>query len=379
MRKRFVPYVDKDLNEAGNEFGKCERINNCGHHQYPRSEPKHQALGYTQTMRTYVHPNVLSILRDRSGTCSFEDALLSWASGHGWADLAGDAIDQYLVCSQNSIKDAKGNAGTAFPFLDFNHNVTDIQFKAYNGLKTCKSAGVNWAHSALRKVGKLPPESSRYRSLFGEHLLNTSPKHVHIFESPKTAIMAQVYFAGSYPEESNHHIFLAAGALTWLQYLCIDAFYIERMKPILAKHLSYTLWPDLSKDGSTATKWNNYARALADCYGGKWDAYEGLSAYASLEDHDSGADLGDFLALPDMPFSLSKNMALTKAKIDFSKYQEAEKLTKQEQWEETDFAKMINNYEAKHQLTKLVDTKPELDDIKWESDLLAGSVLQDEL
>jgi len=329
-KKRFVPYVDVDLSEAGNEFGKCERVNNCGHHQYPKSEAKEWNPRGDQETYTYVPDGVLKSLYKRGGECSFEGAFMQWASKlAGYSEeLAYEILGCYMVSTQQMVKDSKGNAGTAFPFVDFQMHTTDIQFKAFNGLKTDHSAGVNWAHSALKKAGKLP-ESRRRRALFGEHLLSKDyiddAPHVHIFEAPKTAIMAAMWFYTHHRKPPQRHVFLAAGALTFLSYLCIDDYYINRMKPVFARCLSVTLWPDLSEGGTSEAKWLQYAEAMQEQYGGNFKLNTSLNDYATDEQVKSGSDLADFLSdLSGLAFEPAADMQIKRKGIDFSKFSEGE-------------------------------------------------------
>lgn len=179
-RKTFVPYVDRETNkEAGEQFGRCERINSCGYVSYPKSsEPyeKPQPKPYEPPKPIdYVDKSIVEktfenfqqnvffmyLLRTFGKEKAFE---LQMKYNIGTAKHGGTIFWQ---------QDDKGRFRTA-----------KVMYYSENG-KRDKSRASWFVHKKIRD------DFNYQQCFFGLHLVGANP--VALCESEKTAILMSVY------------------------------------------------------------------------------------------------------------------------------------------------------------------------------------------
>ena len=123
-------------------------------------------------------------------------------------------------------------------------------------------------------------QGNKMPCLFGLPQLQKEPitKPIAICEAPKTALVGWIY----YPE----YIWLAIGSRGMLKAV--------RLKPLAGRNV--TLFPDLSKDGSTFELWNKAATDLQNKLKGNWNTSRVLEDAPDLTDEErKGADIADYM------------------------------------------------------------------------------------
>lgn len=130
----------------------------------------------------------------------------------------------------------------------------------------------------LREYGS--EQGNKMPCLFGLPQLQKEPvtKPIAICEAYKTALVGWIY----YPE----FIWLAIGSKGLLK--------ASRLQEVAGRNV--TLWPDLSKDGSTFELWKEKAHCLQKELGGCWSTSTVLENAPDLTAKErDGADLADYL------------------------------------------------------------------------------------
>ncbi|HTO15198.1 MAG TPA: DUF6371 domain-containing protein [Edaphocola sp.] len=197
-----------------------------------------------------------------------------------------------------TIADGYRTGANTFPFIDIKNNVRAIQVKQFD--KQNHTTGTDFLHSIIEKHhtrnNKPLPEwleaytkqDKRITCLFGEHLLNRYPNaNIYLFEAPKTAIYATLYFG--FPEQSN---------TICLAVYNKSSFSFDKLKALKGRFVC--VFPDLSKDGSTFKEWETkakeYERRLP---GTRFIFSDLLERLAPEADREKGNDLADYLILRD--------------------------------------------------------------------------------
>lgn len=198
----FKPYVDANGNIAGEQYGRCERVNSCGYLEYPKSSGEIDI--YIPTVRNEPKPTDFIDLDTANRTfIDFNSNvfLLYLASKFG-AEAALKLQSTY------NIGTAK-NKGTIFWQKDYEgrFRTGKVFYYNYDG-KRNKDKGSWYAHKKIKEDYVLK------QVFFGEHLLKEYPDHpVALCESEKTAVIMSVIR----PE----FIWLASGGS---QMLSVDRF-----------------------------------------------------------------------------------------------------------------------------------------------------------
>ena len=208
-RKRcFAPYVDKDNNIIGEQYGRCDHESSCGYVKYPPSERDWREWQPAQ-QRQYSKPKPRVIVKPQppqeppQGYCTipmeivqktirtkplsdflrflltlFDETTVSRLVSEYFIGVtkAGDAIfyqmDDQGRCRTGKVMKYNPETG---------HRIKDV---------TAKSP-ITWVHSLLKQQGMLPSDWELTQCLFGEHLLKKYPdKPVCLVEAEKTAIIA---------------------------------------------------------------------------------------------------------------------------------------------------------------------------------------------
>jgi hypothetical protein len=216
-----------------------------------------------------------------------------------------DEFNQFMremgVTTQDLIK-AGSRPGTAFWLLDEHGRPCDAQLKDFvkigGTLRTHKyksgKAVINTAHSVMRNRGIIEGNSRPPRCLFGLHrIAKTEGLTVHVFESPKTAVLMTLWAAACQQfrgEKERLPLCVSAMNLTGLRWLWRDRDHYDRMAPIIQRHPRWVLHPDLKAEA----KWQEDADGLKTMYGGVWQVDTSLRRFATAEQSDAGWDWGDF-------------------------------------------------------------------------------------
>lgn len=228
-KKSFVPYIDKkDGKPAGERYGRCERINQCGYSNYPKPN---KGYSYEPPTKPYVPPLPIEYIQKELVEKTFHD-------------FKSNVFFQYLVKTFGGEKamelQAKYNIGTA------KHGGTifwqqdkqgrfrtgKVMYYQENG-KRDKARHSWFIHS------KIKPDFNFRQCFFGLHLVSKD-KPVALCESEKTAILMSVYM----PE------------FTWIASGGSEMLNIQRLNEL----------PRLDKvfaDGGQFDKWEMKTRGFA--------------------------------------------------------------------------------------------------------------------
>jgi hypothetical protein len=140
-------------------------------------------------------------------------------------------------------------------------------------------------------------QDKRITCLFGEHLLSKYPNtKVYLFEAPKTAIYATLYFG--FPEQSN---------TICLAVYNKSSFSFDKLK-VLQGRFVY-VFPDLSKDGNTFKEWETKAKEYESRLPGTRFIFSDLLEQLAPErDKSEGNDLADYLIKQDWRLFRKRNI-----------------------------------------------------------------------
>lgn len=298
-KRTFTPYVDITTGEQlPDNYGKCERVNNCGYQLNPYKDGYAKMIREQErTGRPYnwkPQPVVKRPIPPTSPSIfipnDIKEATLKAYNQNNFVRYLNTLFDQsdveaavfrYQIGTSNYWE-----GSTVFWYIDINANVRAGQIKCFGDTGyTIKDALTNgetksrttWVHSVLKY--KHPPiwladylnQENKVSCLFGEHLLKSERANtVCIVEAPKTAIIASLYF----PD----FVWLAVGALAYLT--------ADRCKALVGRNV--ILWPDLNG----YNLWKERAEKLS---AGRWKVSDYLEQIATDEERKSGLDLADYL------------------------------------------------------------------------------------
>jgi hypothetical protein len=135
---------------------------------------------------------------------------------------------------------------------------------------------IGWSNILSRISGLL---------VFGEHILSLYPDNpVALVEAPKTAVYGTLYFGMPY----------LPGNLIWLAVYNKSSFTFDKLKALQGRDVY--VFPDLSKDGSTFSEWQQKADKIAQQLPGTRFIFSDLlEQFAPDTDRCNGNDLADFL------------------------------------------------------------------------------------
>lgn len=181
------------------------------------------------------------------------------------------------------------------PYIDINGGVRAIQVKQFN--EANHTISTDFIHSIIVKYHTkrgepLPDWLEKYKKqekyvscLFGEHLLRKYPfAPVALVEAPKTAVCCTLYFG--FPDKPEN--------LIWLAVYNKSSFSIDKLSVLQGRDVY--VFPDLSKDGSTFSEWQQKAKHFEEQLPGtRFIFYDLLEQIASDELKEEGADIADVL------------------------------------------------------------------------------------
>ena len=299
-KKTWTRYTDTTTGELlPAEYGKCERANSCSHALSPyqdgfakdvnEQERANRPANWKPTKRPApvkrpTPPRVF--IPDELKAASLrgyeQNSFVKYLHTLFDADDVAEVVARYQVGTSSHWKGA-----TVFWDIDLNGQVRAGQIKDFDQQghtvkdplpDGTKKSRTTWVHSILQRQQTPPNWLSAYLNqenkascLFGEHLLNhEASKTVAVCESPKTAIIASLYFP--------QFVWVAVGALDYLT--------ADRCRALQGRNV--VLFPDLKG----FDRWQKKADELS---GGRWVVSDFLETHATEAQRKGGLDLADYL------------------------------------------------------------------------------------
>lgn len=193
-QRRFVPYVSTldHTTEAGAEYGRCDREQNCGYQKYPNGKeaPDVEPCERVKEAPLRFYPAAVEmdtetpLYRYVCGLCGDANALAAWITYKVGRDGTRTVFWQIA-------KDGTVRAGKSIPYGIDGHRLKTDPYPA------------NWLHRSKAWRGMYEGKELQ-QCYFGEHLLNKRPDApVAIVESEKTAVVMSIF--------SAKYVWLASG------------------------------------------------------------------------------------------------------------------------------------------------------------------------
>jgi hypothetical protein len=318
-RNKFTRWLDTEVGELlPEEFGICDRVNNCGYSSSPYS-PDASGLSYSQRVRQNEKQGAklvrqsLTLSKPKKVTlplCTIPDEVLEQTMKHYHCNTFAQLLQKHFGTSVAADLLRRYEVGTStywpgatiFWQRDELGRVRGGQVVLYDEtghtVKRQDSTGhtkrcTTWVHSAYkahcRKNNKAQPawlaayldpasETPKSPSLYGLAQLAMAPADtaVAIVESTKTAIICTPYLPA--------FTWLATGGLTYLN--------AERLRPV--KQYALTLYPDTSPAGTAYQSWCEKGEELRHA-GFRIRVADVLERQASNAQKEAGFDLADLL------------------------------------------------------------------------------------
>lgn len=297
-QKRFVLYLDRENNEPiGPDFGKCDRLDTCNYHCPP---PKNQNTNTNKQYYKKVEPskvfffdteiyNKLLSPERYENNVFINNLLYNVPYTFDIKDVT-KVVEMYLL---GTVANGYLDTAVTFPFFDIKKNLRYVQIRKFNSEN--KGIATNTLSSLLikdyqAKNKELPKwlddyerQDKKMTCLFGEHLLHDFQKNpVLLFESPKTSIIATLYFGLPYSKkDETTPICLAVGSK--------GNFTKDRLNVLSNRNT--TVYADLSIDSKTILEWQNKTKMFG--FNFNFDTY--LESIATENDKLNGLDYADFL------------------------------------------------------------------------------------
>lgn len=300
-KRTFTRYVDTVTGELlPDEYGRCERVNNCGYELSPYKDGYAKMIWQQEKGQQVIKPlykpprptpppppKPVFIPNDVK-----EATLKAYEQNNfvKYLHTLFDALDVKQVTERYQIGTSNRWPGaTVFWLTDIDGNVRAGQVKHFDHtghtVKDQTSQGnkprTTWVHSILEFNHPLPwpqwlrdyinkrPET--VSCLFGEHLLKQEPtKIVCLVEAPKTAVIASLYFP--------QYVWLASIALGYLT--------ADRCKALEGRKV--ILWPDLNG-------YDLWQKKSTELSAERWKVSDLLENIATNEERSKGLDLADYL------------------------------------------------------------------------------------
>lgn len=313
--KTFVPFIDAANHVVGAEYGICERRNNCGYFRLPPRATQ-EDLPPTREKYTYIPSELMRVALCESESAqlhekSFFERAVYTITKHSLDDENGDIAANilyrhYYVTRQSIIKASGAKFGTAFWLVNENGDVCNAQLKDFGQqLKSSKDADgraiISWLHTFLRSSNRLDRESRPYRCLFGQHLVKDDCV-VHVYESPKTAIMATLWYiylqkryTGRLISQDEYPVCISALSLNGLRWLWQDENVYDSVHRFLLRARRIVLHPDLGAE----REWQKDADEISDRFGCLVEVDLSLGDFATKQEIKDGLDWADFVFRKD--------------------------------------------------------------------------------
>ena len=320
-KKRFVRYIDTNTGEyLPEQYGRCDRESNCSYHLNPYLDGYAKAVWEQEQGNRSELPNNWKPKRkkaiplptpepiffdfdtfkqtlqpERYEKNTFIQNLFYRVQFPFEVEEVTKVIKLYRL---GTVANGYRAGAITFPFIDTKGNVRAVQVKQFD--ETNHTTGTDFLHSIIEKHhtrnNKPLPEwleaytkqDKRITCLFGEHLLSKYPNtKVYLFEAPKTAIYATLYFG--FPEQSN---------TICLAVYNKSSFSFDKLKVLQGRFIY--VFPDLSKDGNTFKEWETKAKEYESRLPGTRFIFSDLlEQKATPLQREQGADIADVLILRD--------------------------------------------------------------------------------
>ena len=322
-KKRFVRYIDIESNTyLPEQYGRCDREANCPQQEYnnpyldgyakavweqergnrsefPNNWKPQRKKAIPQPTPEPVFFHFETFLRtlepERYEKNTFIQNLFYRVQFPFEVDEVTKVIQLYRL---GTVANGYRAGANTFPFIDIKGNVRAVQVKQFD--EQNHTTSTDFLHSIIEKHhtrnNKPLPEwleaytkqDKRITCLFGEHLLSKYPNiKVYLFEAPKTAIYATLYFG--FPEQSN---------TICLAVYNKSSFSFDKLK-VLQGRFVY-VFPDLSKDGNTFKEWETKAKEYESRLPGTRFIFSDLlEQKATQQDKEQGKDIADYLIKKD--------------------------------------------------------------------------------
>ena len=210
----FTPYVDKDDQIVGEEYGRCDHESSCGYVKYPPSE-KDWRESYSEYRQRTQKPKSRVVAKPQpkpepaKGICTIPmETVLKTVRTKPLSDflyflLTLFDVDTIVRLVKEYLIGVTKAGDAIFYQIDGKNRCRSGKVMKYNRetgkrIQDPNSKNpITWVHSLLLRQRLLPPDWELTQCLFGEHLLKKYPdKPVILVESEKTAIIG----AGCMPE-----------------------------------------------------------------------------------------------------------------------------------------------------------------------------------
>jgi hypothetical protein len=177
-RMTFKPYVDRDGRIAGEQYGRCERINNCTYSQYPKDD--------APIIRDYVEPIREPIIHSTIDK-EVVESTFNWFGNNPFISYLRQKFGNEVAMTlqeRYNIGTAKNN-GTIFWQQSYDGEFRTAKVMYYG--QNCKRLKDKTSWYLHKKIN---PDFVLRQVFFGEHLLKEHPDMpVALCESEKTAII----------------------------------------------------------------------------------------------------------------------------------------------------------------------------------------------
>lgn len=299
-KKRFVRYIDNETKEyLSNEFGKCDRSDNCQYHKSPKqlftNDYQYQTIEQKpKRERVFIPYDILKATMKNYELNSF---ILNICGNIPYPFDTDDVLKVVQMYNLGTVTKGKYKGALTIPYINKDFKTNTIQLKNFDHDNHTINGQTNWIHSLLKyhyKTTKKPfpnwlkeyeKNENIVNCLFGEHLLTQYPNNpIALVEAPKTAILGTLYFG--LPKNDND--------LIWLAVFNKSSYTYEKIKVLNNRKI--VVVPDLSKNGNTFNEWNdktiNFQKLLTKSTFKVIDILEQIS---NDDEKNEGLDLADFL------------------------------------------------------------------------------------
>jgi hypothetical protein len=273
---QFARYINTETGEhLSPTVGKCNRVNNCGHHETPKQYFESNGITVKPPQRkqaTVIKKIPASFIKPEDFKASLNlkayelNYFVTFLNNHFGTNIAGQLVSKYFIGTSKHWEGAN-----IFWQIDTQGQVRTGKIMLYSPTTGKRGKEFTYVHKEIKQ-----PEFVLNQCFFGEHLLSESSKPVAVVESEKTAIIAS-YF---YPQ----FIWLASGG--------IDGLTAEKWKVL--KGRTVTLFPDLK----AFEKWKAKAKEISKI--AKVTVSEYLEQIATETERKEGLDLADYLLKLDL-------------------------------------------------------------------------------
>lgn len=287
-RRSYTRYINSDTGEnLSDEVGRCNHESKCGYHFTPKEyfAVNLGAEGFqSETRRSFRNSNnpytptrvSENMQPDYIDFKVFQKTLANYENNsfvQFLFDQFPNMAESILFAVKNYFIGTTRDGKTVFWQIDKMKRIRTGKIIAYDAAtgKRRKDIFPTWAHSELKRGGRIKEDFNLMQCFFGEHLFSDG-RPLAIVEAEKTAVIASIFF----PE----FVWLAAGARLNLK--------MERLRELRSQQI--ILYPD----GDSYSIWLEKAHE-AISLGMKVNVSSLIETYATDEQKVQGYDLADFL------------------------------------------------------------------------------------